>query len=86
MCIAPSLLPFVYGHGIQLTIGNDNDTAQALEQLGAKHIDCAVSDIVVDEQHRVVTTPAYMLAGSLSEAASGIDKLVAKVLSLATTD
>ena len=41
MCIAPSLLPFVYGHGIQLTIGNDNDTAQALEQLGAKHIDCA---------------------------------------------
>ena len=45
-----------------------------------------VSDIVVDEQHRVVTTPAYMLAGSLSEAASGIDKLVAKVLSLATTD
>ena len=86
MCIAPSLLPFVYGHGIQLTIGNDKDTAQALEQLGAKHINCAVSDIVVDEQHRVVTTPAYMLAGSLSEAASGIDKLVAKVLSLATTD
>ena len=82
MCIAPSLLPFVYGHGIELTIGNDTDTATALEKMGAKHIACSVDEIVVDEKHRVVTTPAYMLAGSLSEAASGIDKLVAKVVAL----
>ncbi|MCH8501005.1 MAG: isoprenoid biosynthesis glyoxalase ElbB [Aliidiomarina sp.] len=83
MCIAPSLLPFVYGQGIELTIGTDADTAAALEKLGAKHISCPVDKIVVDERHRVVTTPAYMLASSLSEAASGIDKLVARVLSLA---
>lgn len=82
MCIAPSLLPFVYGNGITLTIGHDSDTAKALEQMGAKHVNCDVDDIVIDEQHRVVTTPAYMLAGSLSEAASGIDKLVAKVVAL----
>lgn len=82
MCIAPSLLPFVYGNGITLTIGHDSDTAKALEQMGAKHVNCDVDDIVIDEQYRVVTTPAYMLAGSLSEAASGIDKLVAKVVAL----
>lgn len=84
MCIAPSLLPFVYGQGIELTIGTDSNTAEALEKMGAKHIPCSVDAIVVDEKHRVVTTPAYMLAGSLSEAASGIDKLVTKVLAMAS--
>ncbi|RUO35859.1 isoprenoid biosynthesis glyoxalase ElbB [Aliidiomarina sanyensis] len=82
MCIAPSLLPFVYGKGVKLTIGNDKGTAEALTKLGAEHVDCAVNDIVVDETNRVVTTPAYMLANSISEAAEGIEKLVKRVVSM----
>jgi len=35
----------------------------------------------VDEENKIVSTPAYMLAGSISEAASGIEKLVQKILS-----
>ncbi|KJF92575.1 isoprenoid biosynthesis protein, partial [Raoultella planticola] len=42
-----------------------------------------VDDIVVDEEHKVVTTPAWMLAQNIAEAASGIEKLVARVLALA---
>lgn len=80
MCIAPALLPLVYPAGIKLTIGNDADTAAALQQMGAEHIECTVDDIVVDAEHKVVTTPAYMLAQSVAEADVGIGKLVTQVL------
>ncbi|MCC9661582.1 MULTISPECIES: isoprenoid biosynthesis glyoxalase ElbB [unclassified Pseudoalteromonas] len=83
MCIAPAMLPLIYGQGVKTTIGNDQDTAAAIQQLGGDHQCCAVDDIVVDEQHKVVTTPAYMLAQSILEADAGIEKLVSKVLELA---
>tara|TARA_B100002049_G_C16039854_1_gene358411 strand:- start:121 stop:771 length:651 start_codon:yes stop_codon:yes gene_type:complete len=83
MCIAPAMLPLIYGQGVKTTIGNDTDTASAIEKLGGDHQACAVDDIVIDEQHKVVTTPAYMLAQSLLDADAGIQKLVKKVLELA---
>ena len=46
-------------------------------------VNCAVDDIVVDEGRKIVTTPAYMLAERIRDAAQGINKLVAKVLQLA---
>lgn len=83
ICIAPALLPKLLGEHVRLTIGNDPDTAELIDSLGAEHVICPVEDIVVDIAHRVVTTPAYMLAESIGEAAKGIDKLVARVLELA---
>ncbi len=83
MCIAPAMLPLIYGKGVKTTIGNDIDTATAIEQLGGSHQNCEVNAIVVDEQHKVVTTPAYMLAQSILDADAGIEKLVGKVLELA---
>ena len=50
--------------------------------MGGEHIPCPVDDIVVDEDNKIVTTPAYMLAQTIAEAASGIEKLVARVLVL----
>ncbi|CAK9883877.1 MAG: Glyoxalase ElbB [Candidatus Erwinia impunctatus] len=79
ICIAPVLLPLVYGPGVILTIGNDATTIAVVEKLGAVHHKAAVDEIVVDETNQVVTTPAYMLAGSISEAQQGIDKLVARL-------
>jgi enhancing lycopene biosynthesis protein 2 len=82
MCIAPVLAAKIFGHGVVCTIGNDQETATALTQMGAIHHECEVSDIVEDHTHKLVTTPAYMLAQSISEAASGINKLVDRVLEL----
>ncbi|MEQ9862175.1 isoprenoid biosynthesis glyoxalase ElbB [Pectobacterium cacticida] len=82
ICISPVLLPKMLGEAIRLTIGNDVDTAEVVEEMGGIHIVCPVDDIVVDAEHKIVTTPAYMLANSISEAAKGIDKLVARVLDL----
>ncbi|MCW7555724.1 isoprenoid biosynthesis glyoxalase ElbB [Endozoicomonas gorgoniicola] len=83
LCIAPALAGRIFSEGVQATVGNDEATAQAIEATGVKHINCAVDDIVVDEQHKLVTTPAYMLANRIGEAADGIEKLVEKVLQLA---
>ncbi len=80
MCIAPALLPMIYPAGVKGTIGRDNDTAALIAAKGLSHIDCDVADVVVDEAHKIVTTPAYMLADSISEVAVGINKLVKYVL------
>lgn len=82
ICIAPALLPKMLGVPVRLTIGNDIDTAEVIDSMGGEHVTCPVDDIVVDADQKVVTTPAYMLAQRISEAALGIDKLVARVLVL----
>lgn len=82
MCIAPAMLPKILDMPVRLTIGTDIDLAEMLEDMGAEHVPCPVDDIVVDEEHKVVTTPAYMLATRIDEAAAGIEKLVARVLDL----
>jgi enhancing lycopene biosynthesis protein 2 len=84
MCIAPAMLAAAFGNEIvtTLTIGNDEATAAGIEALGAKHVDCSVDDIVVDEQNRIVSTPAYMLGSNISEVADGIEKLVSEVVKM----
>lgn len=82
ICISPALAAKIYGPGVTCTIGNDADTAAAMNKMGATHKDCAVTDIAEDKARKLVSTPAYMLAQSISEAASGINKLVDRVLEL----
>jgi len=82
ICISPALAAKIYGPGVTCTIGNDADTVAAMNKMGATHEDCAVTDIIEDKARKLVTTPAYMLAQSISEAASGINKLVDRVLEL----
>ncbi|MCG7536943.1 isoprenoid biosynthesis glyoxalase ElbB [Pseudoalteromonas sp. OOF1S-7] len=83
LCIAPALIGHIHASGTLATIGNDEATAQAIESLGARHVNCGVSDIVVDDTHKVISTPAYMLASSVSEASDGIEKAVQKLIELA---
>lgn len=82
ICIAPAMLPRIFDFPLRLTIGTDIDTAEIVEDMGGEHVPCPVDDIVVDEDNKIVTTPAYMLAQSIAEAAMGIDKLVNRVLVL----
>lgn len=86
ICIAPALAAKIFGAGVTCTIGNDHETAATLEQMGIFHHECEVSEIVEDLPHKLVTTPAYMLAQSISQAAAGINKLVDRVLELTQAD
>lgn len=83
ICISPHIIPMIYPHGVEGTIGNDTDTAAGFTALGGQHIDCPVEDYVLDQTNNVLSTPAYMLASSVSEAATGIDRLVKKLVELA---
>lgn len=79
MCIAPVLAPRLLGDSVPVTIGQDPGVAGTISAMGGLHRSCKVGDIVIDHEHRVITTPAYMLAERISEAASGIFKLVDKL-------
>ena len=84
VCIAPALAARLFGdEHPQITIGTDKNTAKDLEKMGAKHVACPVTEFVVDKERKIVSTPAYMLAQSIKEAAEGIEKLVSTVLKLA---
>ena len=82
ICISPALAAKIYGPGVTCTIGTCAGTAAALEKMGATHQECAVEDIVEDNARKLVSTPAYMLGKNISEVASGINKLVDRVLEL----
>lgn len=81
MCIAPMVLAKVLGrYGVELTLGaSDNQAALAAQQLGAKAQECGPTDVCVDTEHKVITTPAYMAAGRISEIFAGAENMVAKL-------
>lgn len=84
VCIAPAVLAKVLGaEAPSLTIGNDRETASALEAMGAQHVDCPVREMVVDQERKIVSSPAYMLATRISEAADGIEKTVKALIEMA---
>ena len=83
ICIAPAVVALALGDKApNLTIGNDAGTAEALQACGAHHTDCAVTEINVDEENRIVSTPAYMYDAPLADVATGIESLVDRVLSM----
>lgn len=81
LCIAPALLARVLGR-VELTIGNDAATAQAIEAMGAHHRVAGHGQAVVDAGLKVVTSPCYMLDASISQIADGADAVVTEVLKL----
>ncbi len=79
LCIAPVLIARTLSKaGIKgtVTIGNDPETAKAIESMGFIHKECSATDCVVDEENKLITTPAYMLASSIAELYIGIKKTV----------
>lgn len=82
ICIAPAIMATILSGEIELTVGFDEQTASDIDAMGAKHVLCPVDEIVVDKEKKVVSTPAYMEAKSIKEAALGIEKLVAEILNM----
>lgn len=85
VCIAPALIAAALGGDCHptVTIGNDPGTATAIEKTGSRHEECPVREFVIDKENRIVTSPAYMLAERISEAAEGIRKCVDAVIEMA---
>jgi enhancing lycopene biosynthesis protein 2 len=81
LCISPVILAMVLG-SVKLTIGEDMATAQAIESLGATHVKTSHGEVVVDNVHKVVTTPCYMLDATIDQIAEGADHLVEAMMDL----
>lgn len=82
MCIAPAMLPLIYSKGVKGTIGHDAAIAESIVAMGLEHVATDVESVVVDQDNQVVSTPAYMLATSISEASKGISRLVKSVIAM----
>jgi Uncharacterized protein involved in an early stage of isoprenoid biosynthesis len=83
ICIAPATLTKALSDKKpEVTIGNDQQTASAIEAMGGAHKICAVDMIHVDQKNKIVTTPAYMLGPGIKDVAVGIEKLVNRIMSM----
>ncbi len=85
-CIAPALAAVIFRdagvRGVRLTIGDDIGTASDLDAMGAHHLACPVREVRVDADHRVVTTPAYMLAKRITEVRDSTQAMIRHVIEL----
>lgn len=83
MCIAPVVIAKVLGtEFVKVTIGNDSETADNINSFGAKHVDTKKTDVCIDIENRVVTTPAYMLCNNIAEVYEGAVNLVDVAINL----
>ena len=82
LCIAPALMAKIFGNGIDVTIGSDPGTAEAIEKMGAHHTKTSHGQVVVDKARKVATSPCYMLDASISQIADGAENTVKALLDL----
>ncbi|HQG14071.1 MAG TPA: DJ-1/PfpI family protein, partial [bacterium] len=66
-----------------ITTGGKGFFAKMVESMGHTHIECSPSSCVSDDKSRIVTTPAFMNASSLSETWLGIQKAVSALMEFA---
>jgi enhancing lycopene biosynthesis protein 2 len=83
LCIAPATLTRALADlAPEVTIGSDEATASAIEAMGGRHRICSVDMVCIDHEHRIVTTPAYMLGPGIKDVAKGIEKLVNQIVDM----
>jgi enhancing lycopene biosynthesis protein 2 len=81
ICISPALVAAsLKGKHPTLTLGSENPM---LKEFGASEQVCTAAQIALDDNNKIVTTPAYMCDERLANISTGISKLVSKVMELA---
>lgn len=81
LCISPVLVTKVLGD-VKVTIGDDESTLKAIEQIGGTHVKTTHGQIVVDEKYKVVSTPCYMLDATIDQIADGAENIVGKIFEM----
>ena len=81
LCISPVMITRVLGD-VEVTIGDDKGTIEAIEALGGKHRITTHGQVVVDQKYKVVTTPCYMLDATISQIADGAENAIRTILEM----
>ncbi len=79
LCISPVLVSKLLGK-VELTIGEDKETAQAIEKMGSKHKKTNHGEVVIDPDNNVFTTPCYMLDATILEIGEGAENIIRAML------
>lgn len=79
LCIAPAFIAKII-EGVNVTIGEDAGTIEAIEKMGGKHVKTTHGDVVVDEENLVFTTPCYMLDAEITDIDDGASNIVAEMM------
>ena len=81
LCIAPALIAKILGK-VEVTIGQDVETAKAITSLGATHVNTSHGEIVFDKENKIVTTPCYMLDATIAQIGEGAENVVKTIMAL----
>ncbi|MBK7173210.1 MAG: isoprenoid biosynthesis glyoxalase ElbB [Bacteroidales bacterium] len=79
LCISPVILAKILGN-VSITIGDEAETVELVEKMGAQHIVAGHGQVVIDDKHKVFSTPCYMLDATISQIAEGADNIVKAML------
>lgn len=79
MCISPVILAKLLP-ACELTIGNDEGTANLINEMGATHVQAEFTEVIADKKNKVFTTPCYMLNSSITQIATGTENLILEIL------
>ena len=93
ICMAPVLVAkALEGSGIsaKITVGTTEGNSpydiaginSGMQSIGADPQHCPVSEFIVDEKNKIITTPAYMMDARIEDVAEGIAKTVKQLLQL----
>lgn len=75
LCISPVIMAKVL-EDVDLTIGQDKETADAIEAMGAHHRLTTHGEVIVDHKYKLATTPCYMLDATILQIAEGARNIV----------
>jgi len=79
LCISPVIMAKIF-RDIDVTIGQDPVTAEAIEKMGASHVQTSHGEVIIDEKNNVFTTPCYMLDATILDIAKGASNIVKAML------
>jgi len=79
MCIAPVILAKMF-KGTILTTGQDPASGGFIENKGNIYTHTTHGEVISDLNHRIFTTPCYMLDATISEIADGTENIVKEML------
>ena len=81
LCIAPALITRILGK-VEVTIGHDEATAEAITSMGGTHVKTNHGEIVFDKENRIVSTPCYMLNATIAQIGEGAENVVKTIMAM----
>lgn len=79
LCISPVVIARIL-KGVEVTIGQDEGTADAIDQMGSTHRTTTHGEVVIDEKNKIFTTPCYMLDANILQVYDGASNVVKKMM------